>query len=325
MKMHRHWPILSASVWLACLIVLVGTARADLFVVDHPSNADFVRQYDSTTGMSINPTLVNLPFATGVTIGPDGLLYVGTSDPGEVFRYNAGTGVQFGSGPFVVYNGMPPTPDPRDVINPQGMKFGPDGNLYIADEGGNQNIHIYSPTGMSLGALTPPGDFSSPTAIAFSPAGNLYATGGSGVAEYSFTSHVFADVVQAATGGPTNPVDLSFGADGKLYVLDYGTDSVFRYNADGTGQSTFITFDNEFSPANMAFGPDGDLYVSGTDFITAQGEVLQFAPDGTFDQLFISDLSNPGFLAFTPVPEPAAGIALLAPLLLARRRQTCAE
>jgi sugar lactone lactonase YvrE len=318
MKMHvRSYSggalVLAASIVLFCC----KPTLADLYVVDHPSNADDVRQYNTTTGAVIDSTLVNLPFATGLTLGPDGLLYVGTSDPGEVFRYNAASGAQGGTGPFVVYNGMPPTPDPRDVINPQGMRFGSDGNLYIADEGGNQNIHVYSPTGISLTVLTPPGDFSSPTAVAFSPAGNLYAVSGSGVAEYNFTSQTFSDIVQAATGGPTNPIDLGFGADGKLYLLDFGTGSIFRYNSDGTGQSTFITLNNTFTPAGMAFGPDGSLYVSGIDLNSGQGEVLQYAANGTFDQTLISGLDNPGFLTVTP--EPDAAVVMLFGLFVLRR------
>jgi DNA-binding beta-propeller fold protein YncE len=134
-------------------------------------------------------------------------------------------------------------------------------------------------------------------------------------------------IVQAATGAPTNPIDLGFGTNGQLYVLDFGTGAVFHYDANGSpigaGNGLFLTLDSAFAPAGMAVGPDGNLYISGTDLNTADGQVLQYnATTGAFDKTFISGLSNPGLLAFTAVPEPAsASLLTIGALLLARSKR----
>jgi streptogramin lyase len=313
---------------VALIIAAPLAAKGDIVVVDHPVNSDVVNLYDNTGAAvdTVNPTLVSLPFATGVTVGPDGLVYVDTSDPqsigsgstqGSVFSYgyNPATGQLTSSNLFVQYDGTP-----TSVFNPQGMKFGPNGDLYIADLGGNGVVHLYDSSGTSVTTLSPAGD---PTAVAFSPAGNLYAATSQGIEEYDTTTDSFNTIVLAASGGPSNPADLAFGADGKLYVLDISSadPAVYQYNTDGTDQSTFLTFASDFQPANFAFGPDGGLYVTGQDLDSGAGEVLRYNSNGSFDDVFISGLTNPGFLAFTNVPEPTGLAGMAGLLLLARRRR----
>ena len=325
----------TCSFWLAAMALLVlastvGTVAtwADVLVVDHNNN-DIVNLYndDGTPVNAGNPTLISLLFATGVAVGPDGAVYVDTGDPQTVpssselasvfkYTYDSTTGVVTSSSPFVQYDGTP-----ASVFNPQGMKFGANGDLYVADEGGNGVVHLFDPSGNSVTTLLPAG---TPTAVAFGPNGNLYAATGIGIEEYDSTTQSFNTVVVAETGGPNNPGDLAFGPDGKLYVLDISSadPQIFQYNADGSDQQLFGSLPADFQPSNMAFGPDGSLYVSGGDLDTGQGEVLKANATGTQYSVFISGLSNPGFLAFTDVPEPATLGLLAGGLVLFVRRRS---
>jgi sugar lactone lactonase YvrE len=287
---------------LALLLAL--PARADLLITD----GDNVQRFNSQTGALINATFVSLPSATGLAMGQDGNLYVGTSNPGEVFRYNASTGAPIDKNPdqsakpFVFYEGTPPTPDPHDVSNPAGMKFGPDGRLYIADVT-NSNVHIYTSTGNSAGSITG-NNFSQPVDVAFDSAGNLYAANGNGVGR-SVAGAPFQTFVQGQTGSINVPVALLFAPDTNLYVLDEQSSQIFRFKADGSANGTF-SLPNTFDPAYMALGPDGKLYIDGLDFNTGSGEVLRYLTTGAADGTFISGgLTSPTYMTFD-VPEPAA-------------------
>ncbi len=174
--------------------------------------------------------------------------------------------------------------------------------------------------------------------VAFNPAapGNVYVATGSTIEQIDLTTHVNTIIVQGASNPLTfnNGSDLTFGPDGKLYVLDTfsGDPRIVRYNADGTGQSVFADFNSAefasevFQPANFAFGPDGALYVSGTNLESASpqsGEILRISSNGASFSDFVTNLNSPGFLAFTAVPEPGS-LSLLAAgavLMMMRRRK----
>jgi sugar lactone lactonase YvrE len=322
--------------FLSCVsagaLLFSSSAFGDLLVVDHPFNTDVVDLYnDGGSAVSGgNPTLLTLLFASGVAVDSTGSVYVNTGDPQTVgssnvlasvfkYNYNPSNGQLVSSAPFVPYDGTS-----ASVFNPEGMKFGGDGALYIADLGGNGVVHSFSPTGSSITTYLPAGN---PMAVAFSPAGNMYAATSQGVEEYNSNTHSFSTIVLAATGGPNNPGDLAFGPDGKLYVLDIssGDPTLFQYNADGSDQVTLGAFPTLFQPSAMAFGPDGHLYISGLDVGSATGEVLRADSTVSSYSVFVSGLSNPGFMAFTDVasvPEPASLAGLGAGVLaLVSRRQ----
>ena len=202
------------------------------------------------------------------------------------------------------------------------MRFGPNGNLYIADET-NSNVHVYGPTGNSLTTFTGP-SVSQPTDVTFDAAGNLYAASGGGIAILHPGDSAFSDFVVAFSGPGVpplnNPGSLAIGPDGRLYVLDISASSteVVAY-ATNTGPNpagtVFVSFTGPdlglFQPADLAFGPDGKLYVTGLDFNTSFGEVLRFTAAGVADGVFESGLVNPTFLVFSAsIPEPASMVLL---------------
>ena len=311
-----------------------GAAQTYLYIAD----GDFVDRYDFSTQI-LNPSFISAPSATGVATDAAGNVYVGTtflpSGGSGILKFNGATGAPIGSGPFVGYEGNNTNgPDPIDVTNPAGMKFSTSGNLYVADESGAQNVHIYSSTGVSQGNLTG-WDLGAPTGVAFDSSGNLDAVGGGYVARSVGATVPFVDLVAPGTGGPipngnlTNPVSVAVRANGQIYVIDTsnsnGNGAILRFNSDGSYDSKIVQY-SSFEPFDLAFGPDGRMYVSGIDVGDNLGEVIAYSKDGVFlDTVISGGFSNsagPGFFAI--VPEPATWVlpGLLGLGLWVRHRKT---
>ncbi len=148
--------------------------------------------------------------------------------------------------------------------------------------------------------------------------------------------------VESGSGGLNGPEDLTFGPDGSLYVSSGNSDEILRYASDGTFNDAFISADEINAPKGLTFGPDGSLYVvnsmgdeilrldnntgelinvfaSGGGlsnpvdisiddsefFYVSSGnsdQILRYAPDGTFNDAFISadEINAPKGLTFGP-------------------------
>ena len=161
-------------------------AASTLFVSETTFGpTDFVHAFDAAMRARADISLLS---PTGLAIGLNGNLYVTNTNPGfnnsgSVFQYDPVTHAQVGDA-VVTFNGQN---DGHDVIIPQGMRIAPNGNLYIADAGGDQNIHIYDPAGNSVGTLSS-NQLLAPQDVAFDASGNLYAPSGN------------ADVLRSAGG-----------------------------------------------------------------------------------------------------------------------------
>lgn len=158
------------------------------------------------------------------------------------------------------------SPLPDDQIN--GLVVGPDGNLYASafDTGPNTNGRILK-YDLNTGAL-------------------------------------LETFVPAGTGGIFSPLELIFGADGDLYVVNnqVGSDNILRF--DGmTGAPKGIFATGLTTPQDLVFGPDGNLYVSNGN--SSVSSVFRFdGLTGAFIDEFITSglggLNGPSGLAFGP-------------------------
>jgi Concanavalin A-like lectin/glucanases superfamily len=160
----------------------------------------------------------------GLAFGPDGNLYL--SDVGRpavaglpIRRYSGLTGAPIGTG---IFASSPDLNHPTDII------FGPDGNLYVANDGGNSILRFNGTTGAP-----------------FPSAGN---TG--------------AFFVAAGSAGLVRPAHLVFGSDGSLLVSSPSLGSIFRY--DGTTGVFLNIFASLAGVDGLLFGPDGKLYATAT-------------------------------------------------------------
>ncbi|MEQ1744485.1 MAG: GEVED domain-containing protein [Saprospiraceae bacterium] len=85
------------------------------------------------------------------------------------------------------------------------------------------------------------------------------------IRRYSSSGADLGDFVAVGSGGLNAPRGMEFGPDGNLYVVDFQTNRVARYNGTtGAFIDIFVTagLGVMSQPWDLHFGPDGHLYVS---------------------------------------------------------------
>jgi RHS repeat-associated protein len=203
--------------------------------------------------ISVNPNTGSIPSVIPVS------LLVTNESGHEVLQFTP-TGTLIGA--FV-------TPQSGGLTTPISPRFGPDGNLYVADPGSHSVLRYNGSTGTFLDAFVPPGSggLSNPQHITFGPDGNLYVaedTPANVVKKYSGSTGAYMGVFTSGYNLVV-PAALVFGPDGNLYIADEV--NVLKFNG-GTGAfaSVFVAAGSGGLnvPVYLAFGSDGNLYVTGT-------------------------------------------------------------
>jgi outer membrane protein assembly factor BamB len=135
---------------------------------------------------------------TGMAIGPDGNLYVGSRGTNEVLRYSAATGSFLG---VFVTSGSGGLAGPAV----EGLSFRPDGKLYVASRDSNSVLRYDATTGAFYDTFVLPnsGGLQTVKGMTFGPDGNLYLSSGdtNQVLRYSGTTGAFMGVFVAAGSG----------------------------------------------------------------------------------------------------------------------------
>jgi hypothetical protein len=175
--------------------------------------------------------------------------------------------------------------------NPYGL-FAEPGQVVVADAGANALLAVRSNGSISTIATLPsraqgrPTD-AVPTAVTIGPDGAYYLGQLTGVPFTAGAANVYRVVPgqepAVAYTGFTTIIDLTFGPDGSLYVLEHSTGPVFfalpgrllKIAPDGT-RTTIV--DGLTRPGSVAVGPDGALYVSNRSISVGTGEVLRIEP-----------------------------------------------
>jgi hypothetical protein len=256
-----------------------------------------VYEINSSTG-ALMKTLVapnsqsTLANPAGATVGPDGNLYLSSQSlltggfGNSIVKYDVGSGAL---STFITASELNAiaAANGNATFSPAGLRFGPDGNLYVslnagqgATSGGAVVRFDITSTGGALSyagtATTIATGLVQPTEMTFgntpATAHTLYVSNsGGGIMPGNVSKIDHADgpsptvstFIPSGAGSLNYPSGLTWGVDGKLYVVDLAATAthkgqILRFNANGTFDRVFTlppnTLLNQF-PADAVFTP----------------------------------------------------------------------
>lgn len=166
---------------------------------------------------------------------------------------------------FSQYTGAPKLSFTGGLVWGVGVAFGPDENLYVADQNSGAVLRYNPSTGALIGTFTAPFSPPAPFAITFGPDGNLYMADDFGfIRRYNGSTGALLGAFSCAppSGGNCYPVSLTFGPDGNLYVSESANRTVLKFNGSTLAfMSVFVAPIGGGFPWDLHFGPNGNLYV----------------------------------------------------------------
>lgn len=262
-----------------------GTPDFEMFVSSRATSS--VKRFDGSDGKYfddfVKPGSGGLKLTQEVALGPDGHLYVSGRGTTAILKFDQTSGEfieRFTKG----YN----------LDEPTKMTFGPDGLLYVSQWGQSKNkvARFNAETGAFVDEVTE--GLNQGMGHAWDEEGNLYVVsyGSRDVKRYT-SAGVFMDVFSKG-GNLLGPVNLWFGQDGNLFVVDWETGTVQIF--DGTTGNFIRNFITGLSRVEgFAFDNSGNLYLC--DWV--QNMVNQYDASGNFKATIIknSGLSQPNSIA----------------------------
>ncbi|MFN0011637.1 MAG: hypothetical protein ACKVS8_08345 [Phycisphaerales bacterium] len=251
-------------------------------------------------------------------------LLVSSRFSNTIIRYNGQTGAlvgTFASGP--------------QLRNPNGIAYGPDGNLYVGLGDAGSILRYNGQTGAFMNTFVAAGSggLASVRDIAFGPDGNLYAnSGGSNrVLKFNGSTGAFVSVAAQLAGAVTGPVGLTLGADGSVFVGAATSNRAYRF---GPGNAFLRSYHpgTLSNTTGVALGADGMLYVA----MSVSNVIARFNPTtglllGTFGagsglnipiymtvapggDLLVGSFATDNVLRFDPVTGTSRGVFIAAGL-----------
>jgi hypothetical protein len=159
--------------------------------------------------------------------------------------------------------------------NPYGLLAEP-GATIATDAGGNDLLRIAANGSISTLAVfpsrsnSPRGTDSVPTSVAVGPDGAYYVGELTGFvpAEAKVWRVVPGQPPRVYQSGFTTIIDITFGSDGSLYVLEFGPGDLWRVPAVGPRELVASGF---VAPGSVTIGSDGAFYVSNCSIFSTRG------------------------------------------------------
>ncbi|MEO9801927.1 MAG: NHL repeat-containing protein [Reichenbachiella sp.] len=180
------------------------------------------------------------------------------------------------------------------LSKPQDIVFLEDQGIVLVSNLSGNNINKYDiQTGNLLGAFAT--SLAGPTRIDIGPDNRLYVIlwNGGQVKRYELDG-TFVD--NFTTTSINQAIGMAWDSDGNLYVSSFNNGAngfVTKFDASGNDLGQFINSDLS-GPTDIWFDESGDLFVN--DW--AGNSVKKFSADGTFQGVFISNVSQPEGVAF---------------------------
>jgi len=262
-----------------------GIPDFEMFISSRATSS--VKRFDGASGKYIDdfvkPGSGGLNLTQEVAFGPDGHLYVSGRGTTAILKFDKDTGEfieRFTKG--------------YSLDEPTKITFGQDGLLYISQWGKSKNkvARFNADTGAFVDEVTE--GLNQGMAHAWDKTGNLYVVsyGSRDVKRYT-NEGAFMDVFTKG-GNLQGPVNLWFGSDDNLYVVDWETETVQLFNgATGSFIRNFITGLTKVE--GFAFDNGGNLYLC--DWV--KNTINQYDASGNLKATIIknSGLSQPNSIA----------------------------
>jgi peptidyl-prolyl cis-trans isomerase A (cyclophilin A) len=152
------------------------------------------------------------------------------------------------------------------LANPNGIAYGPDGNLYAGNGDEGRVLVFDGQSGAYLRDFVTPetsGGNAGNRAIAFLPDGDLLVDSGatSQILRYQAGTGTFKGVF-ASGGGMTGPVGLTVAPDGKVYVGAALSNRVYVYDSAGALLRTLAPPSGQSNCTGVLIDPAGGLLVA---------------------------------------------------------------
>ena len=146
------------------------------------------------------------------------------------------------------------------LADPDGIAFGPGGNLYFTDTGNNVIDRWNS--GSSGLAVTASG-LSGPTGVAVDYLGNVYFsnTGANTIDVWSSANQQISTLVQRGLNGPTG---IAVDTQGNVYFADTGNNAIRQWSAATRAVTTLVSSGLN-GPTGIAVDAQNNLYVADTN------------------------------------------------------------
>lgn len=288
------------------LLFSTGVAQAkpgDIFNANLSSN--LVSRYDGETGAYLGSFGTGLAGPTGITFGPDGMLYVASSGNNQIHKYNPDTGQRIS-----IFSNVSALGRPFSIV------FGADKNLYVSSSSQNRVLKLSGVNGGFLGFAST-GNLSTPIGLNFGPDGRLWVCSSGTDSVVRFNSN--GSFHSTFASGPTIDLTTDIAFKGNVaYIAATVPGHIARYNATtGAFIDVFAKLPDGGGPVGITFDLQGRLVVN--DFVKSR--LYRVSTDGVVSLLSSEGMAGPENVV-VHIPG-GAGTALLglAGVVAARRRR----
>ena len=177
---------------------------------------------------------------TGISLGPDGNLYVADTHYHRVVVFSPAGKIVREFGSFGTGGGQ--------FVYPTDVAFAPDGRIFVSEYGGNDRVSVFTAAGEFLSSFGSrgggAGELSRPSALCVdSSAGVLYVADACNhrIARYNLDGRLLGYMASAGQGrGQLRyPYDLALLPDGRLLVCEYGNNRIQLFSRGGESLGVF--------------------------------------------------------------------------------------